>query len=494
MDEADRDAYLATLVPYADLDHRGTTFTDHLLRDLLNALRETTNGFPCLGRARFDEAYFGGDADFGEALFADDARFDRAVFLGNARFDSVTFRGDACFREVSFAQGAGFSSAAMESRAWFVGARFETASRLGPMLCRTDVVLDSAVFGAPVTVQIVSDTVTCVGTRWISTARMHLRYAEVDLTDAVLEYPLTVSARRRPFPVRSGVTEPNLGDKAPDVFLTSVDGVDAAQLVLNDIDLSVCQFAGAIHLDQLRVDGWCTFASTPAHTRRYPPSLRLWTARQTLAEEHHWRSQAARTARARGWTPPPDNVASLQPAALASLYRQLRKSLEDGKNEPDAADFYYGEMEMRRHDRRRPPAERGLLTAYWALSGYGLRALRVLAWLGVAMAATVVALLLWGLPTDDPKPETTGRQVAVGQDIRLTTDTPDPVNPTGPWTERLNTERFERALRVVINSVVFRSSGQDLTTAGTYTEMASRITEPILLGLAILAIRNRVKR
>ncbi|PAZ10470.1 hypothetical protein CLM62_40605 [Streptomyces sp. SA15] len=40
----------------------------------------------------------------------------------------------------------------------------------------------------------------------------------------------------------------------------------------------------------------------------------------------------------------------------------------------------------------------------------------------------------------------------------------------------------------------FRSSGQNLTTAGTYIEMASRVTEPVLLGLAVLAVRNRVKR
>ncbi|MER6162937.1 hypothetical protein ABT147_47005, partial [Streptomyces sp. NPDC001868] len=34
---------------------------------------------------------------------------------------------------------------------------------------------------------------------------------------------------------------------------------------------------------------------------------------------------------------------------------------------------------------------------------------------------------------------------------------------------------------MVLNSVVFRSSSQDLTTWGTYTEMASRFTEPVLL-------------
>ncbi|MGY1528032.1 hypothetical protein ACW69C_30400 [Streptomyces sp. MN3] len=42
--------------------------------------------------------------------------------------------------------------------------------------------------------------------------------------------------------------------------------------------------------------------------------------------------------------------------------------------------------------------------------------------------------------------------------------------------------------------MVFRSSGQDLTTTGTYIEMTSRVTEPVLLGLAVLAICNRVKR
>ncbi|MGW4781939.1 hypothetical protein ACWEPA_35475 [Streptomyces filamentosus] len=179
---------------------------------------------------------------------------------------------------------------------------------------------------------------------------------------------------------------------------------------------------------------------------------------------------------------------------MAALYRQLRKSLEDGKNEPDAADFYYGECEMRRHDLTRPRGERLLLKLYWALSGYGLRATRALAWLGVSVAVTMAVMMLWGLPADDPKPATTGRQVAVGQEISLVTDTPKPVNPTNALVDRITTDRFEKSLRVVINSVVFRSSGQNLTTAGTYAEMISRLSEPVLLGLGVLAIRSRVKR
>ncbi|MFG1808275.1 hypothetical protein [Streptomyces sp. NPDC049040] len=138
---------------------------------------------------------------------------------------------------------------------------------------------------------------------------------------------------------------------------------------------------------------------------------------RALAEEHHW-GQSVPHAVA-GWQPPPASAGGdvVQPRALAAAYRALRKSYEDSSNAPGAADFYYGEMETRRADPRTPPAERGLLTAYWGLSGYGLR-----------------------------------------------------------------------------HSVIFRSSGKDLTTAGTYTEMASRLTEPVLLGLAVLAVRGRIKR
>ncbi|MEU9662844.1 hypothetical protein [Streptomyces chartreusis] len=212
-----------------------------------------------------------------------------------------------------------------------------------------------------------------------------------------------------------------------------------------------------------------------------------WTTRRTLAEEQHWRAEQGRT----GWHEAPDGVDVVGPAVLAPVYRQLRKSLEDAKNEPDTADFYYGEMDMRRHDPKRPRAERALLALYWAVSGYGLRSSRALGWLLGAMAATVLVMMLWGI-TDDPKPATTGQ--LTGQNISLTADKPDPVNPTGPLSSRLTSERWEKSLRVVVNTVAFRSSGQDLTTIGTYTEMVSRRTEPVLLGLAALAIRGRVKR
>jgi hypothetical protein len=169
----------------------------------------------------------------------------------------------------------------------------------------------------------------------------------------------------------------------------------------------------------------------------------------------------------------------------------LRKAFEDAGDEPGAADFYYGEMEMRRNDRRRPRAERWLLWWYWLLSGYGLRASRALGWLIAAMATTVLVLLLVGLPNADPSPQVSGTDHA-GQ-MQLSTSTPDPVL-TLPVNQRFTEARAEKATLVVVNSVVFRSSGQNLTGWGTVVEMLSRIGEPVLLGLAALAIRGRVKR
>jgi hypothetical protein len=51
---------------------------------------------------------------------------------------------------------------------------------------------------------------------------------------------------------------------------------------------------------------------------------------------------------------------------------------------------------------------------------------------------------------------------AVGH-VAFTIDKADPRKPIG---DRLTGKRFEKGLNVTLNSVIFRSSGQDLTTAG----------------------------
>ncbi|MEU8353077.1 pentapeptide repeat-containing protein [Streptomyces sp. NPDC048845] len=442
------------------------------------------------GEAIFTSATFDAKAWFVDAVFSAKARFQGATFLADVWFHGATFAADAEFGVARFSTLAVYAKAAFSTDASFAGARFESAKQLGPLVCGGTLDLSEAQFGCPLTIVAAARKVVCQRTRWGATAVLRLRYATVDLSDAVVEYPLSIASRLPSRPVRGDRTldESPLAGRDTGVRIVSLSGIDAAHLILTDVDLTECQFSGTIHLDHLRLEGNCTFTLTPAGLHWQGRRPIRWTPRRTLAEEHHWR--AARGAV--GWTPAPAHMDPPGPRTLAPVYRQLRKAFEDGKNEPDAADFYYGEMEMRRHDTARPRAERALLAMYWAISGYGLRASRALGWLLLAMAATVLAMMLWGLPKDDPKPKSAG--TLDGQRITMTTDTPDPVNPDEPYRERLSTERFEKSLLVVINSVVFRSSGQELTTVGTYTEMVSRISEPVLLGLAALAIRGRVKR
>ncbi|MGN9757278.1 pentapeptide repeat-containing protein [Streptomyces sp. SD31] len=440
--------------------------------------------------ASFARATFTGRAGFEAAKFFGEALFERATFTCDARFFGARFTGPAWFGEATFTSGAGFEAVTFTDHARFNNAIFEAAVQLGPLVCLRTLDLSRARFGGPMTLEAAVLRLTCQRTQWESTAALRLRYATVDLSDAVLEYPLRVASRPARLTTRLGapLAEAELAMNDAGVRMASLQGADAAHLVLHNVDLSACLLSDTVHLDQLRLEGECPLASAPAGLRWRGLFPVRWTARRVLAEEQHWRHSRGLP----GWTGAPIGLEVVGPAGLAPVYRQLRKSLEDGKNEPDAADFYYGEMEMRRHDRKRPHAEQLLLTLYWAVSGYGLRATRTLSWLLAAMAATVLVMMLWGLPLDDPKPATTGR--LAGQNISLTTDKPDPVNPTGPLRTRLTSERWEKSLRIVVNSVVFRSSGQDLTTSGIYTEMASRLAEPVLLGLAVLAIRGRVKR
>ncbi|MEU3691302.1 pentapeptide repeat-containing protein [Streptomyces narbonensis] len=457
-------------------------------------------GVTVAGEGWFDGAVFRSEASFAKAGIARKAWFDGAVFCDTADFGGATMEQDVSFNDAHFELGAVFREVTIggdtefhrtdiQGDVVFRKATFLRTARLGPLVFPGLLDLSEAAFQSAVTIEAAAKHLRCRRTRWGSTAALRLRHADVDFEDAVLEFPVSVAGRSRPFVTDDGTQPDETGLTAPRVRVTSLRGTDAAHLLLADVDLTDCLFVETVHLDQLRLEGHCPLPEVPGgiRLRRWLPVH--WTRRRALAEEHHWRAARRHTG---GWTSAPAGTDVREPAALAPVYRRLRKALEDGKNEPGAADFYYGEMEMRRHDRRSPWGERALLLLYWAASGYGLRATRAVGWLLLAMTATVLAMMVWGVPKDDPRPRTTGQ--VTGTSITLTTDKADPVNPEGPYSRRLSDERFEKALRVVINSVVFRSSGQDLTTAGTYIEMTSRILEPALIGLTVLAVRSRVKR
>ncbi|GHI26944.1 hypothetical protein Shyd_83150 [Streptomyces hydrogenans] len=118
------------------------------------------------------------------------------------------------------------------------------------------------------TLEIAADRVSCVRTRWESTATVRVRRAEVDLGYAVWTAPVALTAHPVPFTDRGGVPVDESLLTGPDrVRVTSVQGVDAAHLVLTDTDLSDCLFSGAFHLDS---SVWRAVPPSP-HPHRLPP-------------------------------------------------------------------------------------------------------------------------------------------------------------------------------------------------------------------------------
>jgi hypothetical protein len=181
-----------------------------------------------------------------------------------------------------------------------------------------------------------------------------------------------------------------------------------------------------------------------------------------------------------------DATESLGARRIASLYRDLRKAREDTKDEAGAADFYYGEMEMRRLDQDKPKAERAILFLYWLISGYGLRAWRALATLGLLWL--VVAGLLEGVGFADAPSTATGAP-AVSSPAVTTTPSGSP--------PRVNADTsFPAALIYTARTAVGlpQDPRVSLTRWGDILQISWRIVAPILLGLAVLSIRGRVKR
>ncbi|WP_148233007.1 pentapeptide repeat-containing protein [Thermomonospora curvata] len=430
--------------------------------------------------SNFAETSFSGETYFIGASFSGHAEFYAASFFGGAHFDTTSFSTDSSFTGASFYEIASFERASFSGHSnfdrtlFFNGAHFNKASFSKEVTwtrCRISTLsLDEAIAEKEMRVEAVADQVSARRMRAVERVTLRLRSARVDLTELVCSGAASVHALAQPIP-----NVPDLEDRPAKVAVTSLRGADVESLTLTDVDLSECTFAGMHRVDQIQLDGDCTFASGPGR-------------RRMLAEEHHW--QAQRHVERRGhpscWHLAPAGVEVLGPRRIEVIYRQLRKALEEGKNEPGAADFYYGEMQMRRAAAR--SADRLLLWLYWAVSGYGLRARRALVWVLVVAVLSIAGMTAFGFPQNAKAQKATGTIVtpAGPQAVTLTIRQDDPAKNLP--------ERLEKAVEVTVNAVIFRSPDTELTTAGRYLNIVVRILGPILLGLAILAIRNQVKR
>jgi hypothetical protein len=458
------------------------------------------------GDAAFRRATFGGVGDFAGATFSGDAAFTGATFSGEAAFigatfsgdaafggGGVTFSGDAYFAEATFGGDAAFGGATFRGGVYldrasfsrdadFREATFERVRQLGSFFVFGQLALDEAVFARPVRIEVSARRASLARAAFRGGVDLFVRWAEVSVEDADFPEP-SLLAELPALPGLGG--EPSfLGreepvadvgwvcrlDTTPVGFpprVVSVRRAKLARLTLSGVDLRACRFAGSHGLDALRLER-VLFAQPPSGRWR---RLR-WTRRRTIAEEHHWRAEHGH---GRGWyegeVRAPDWVAPASepppaPEQIAGIYRDLRKGREDSRDEPGAADFYYGEMEMRSHAakarrrfRRIPGIEEAVLWLYWLVSGYGLRASRAL----VALATTIgLGAVLLGLSGFDA-----GKHPDDG------------------------TLLFAAESSI---SVLRAPDTENLTAVGHVVQIALRLAGPLFFGLALLSLRGRVKR
>jgi uncharacterized protein YjbI with pentapeptide repeats len=461
--------YSATFTASAHFD-RATFTGDAVFAEANFPERAGFIGATFTADAVFIKATFTDDAGFNEAKFAVAARFDAATFMGDAVFykanflgdtvfDAVTFTKDAEFHGATFTGDARFDRATFTEDALFQKATFKQAASFGPMLVYRRLALDQASFASRVGAKVTARFVSLNQARFLDSASLRFRWAEVSLEGADFAASASVdgSSAFEEIDERDFVASTDEGGfeghlrPTSTPRLLSLRGANVANLVLANVDLHACRFAGARNFGRVGFAGEFSFLSVK--------SGRFGTARQIIADEYDWRVGHAKFRQAGRRD---DEFGFLGPEAapareIAHVYRVLRKWREDNKDEPGAADFYYGEMEMRRFDKTKPRAERLILELYWLVSGYGLRASRAL--LALAVTVLVFALLLeaWGFPSE---------------------------------------QSFLHALTFSAKSTtsLFRPPDEPLTTAGEWLNMALRLLGPLFFGLALLSLRGRVKR
>ncbi|WP_170321334.1 pentapeptide repeat-containing protein [Acrocarpospora pleiomorpha] len=432
---------------------------------------------------------FNGPADFTSATFTGRFTLDNVVFTGPALFAHATFehrstirntvfRAEATFRDASFARYTRFVEAEFEDEAWFQQVGFHGDVLFDGVTFRSQARLTRALFegaasltlDAPLTdfslstfrrrarIEVADGTLKCDRTVFESGVRLTSSGpAEIVLHDVHFGAPSAIAA------APATITEYRLADRPR---LLSVLGTDLTGLTLSSVDLSRCSFGGAHNLHQLAIEDWNSWGHTPRG---------LWVTRRiALADERRFRARTGSARRRRRWAIPGDDQDAAVSGNIQGDYHALRRMHEEAKDEPAVTEFYYGEMEMRRiglwqelRVRLRERWWRGvtatlgewlLVSLYWLLSGYGVRVWRALTALAVVIVTTSAALVQWGFP---------GAPVAYGDAVRFS---------------------------VRAATSLLRGTDVPLTPAGEWIELVLRLLAPLLLALALLAVRSRVRR
>jgi cytoskeletal protein CcmA (bactofilin family) len=402
----------------------------------------------------FDGAEISGRLEMGRSRFGGSMSLAGAAIGGIARFDQCVFRSALSFRATHFANGT--------------------------------LILSSSTFDGPATIHI-NDADLTVRLKLARVARplrfvLNVEHTVLDgasfEAETTIEATGTLTAQQVRVRASSRIRSP-IGAATP-LKLTSLSDAsfDSTLTIGSDVDLSACQFTGAQNLDRVVLSSTTSFDAAPS-------------GRRALFEEHSWRADRRASSHwpiGRRWPAFEHRADDVDARQLALLYRGLRKGLEDAKNAPGASDFYYGEMEMRRKTTRKR-AEGTLLFAYWATSGYGLRASRALVTLAIALTVATAVLVIAGFDatTERTASTTTTFDPATGQPEETTVSTTE-VTGKEPSV-------FESALYASHAGLALTlPENIRLTPVGALTRALLRVALPILLGLLFVCVRSQVHR
>ncbi len=322
-------------------------------------------------------------------------------------------------------------------------AKFSTMFQVTPSDIK-NCYLSRAVFNSRIRIELKTDQLNLDGALFAEGGTVILENANVSLA--------RVSANRRLL-ITGVVSDTSF------TSILSIQDADTSSLTFSNISLKECIFHGAHNLGSLSLE---------SNTELYYSPGFFNVRRRCIADEIQWRAGRGKFT-SKPWLQliPKKEENSNQklgmnrpstPGQIAAVYRDLRRGLEARADQPGAADFYYGEMEMRRNDKDTPLVDRLILNLYWLTSGYGLRASRSFISLATIVISATVGLQKFGF-SDGPV----------------------------CWsTATLYT------LKSVLPS--FKNTGVTLTLTGECIEIVVRFTSPILLALFFLALRGRVKR
>ena len=328
------------------------------------------------------------------------------------------------------------------------GLRAQGVDTLGPFRA-LNVILTRSTFDERVRIEIAGSeagaSIDLAGANFRKGGLLLISGAEVDLKQLNLGGPLRIS-----------------GIVGAETKITSLTNADAGNMTFSEVDMSRCGFYGAHDLADIDIESTVRFACGP-----------WWTGhRRYIVDELAWRIPSGRRHKI-GWNvdgiyvganpeprgrrqEPRMHLLPLKASQVAVAYRDLRRSLEAKSDMPGAADFYFGEMEMRRWSKETGLLERILIWFYWLLAGYALRPLR--------------ALLCWILI------------VALGALIIARYGLTPPVS------------FFDTILPAVKASLPGFPLAGDLSPTGEWAQVILRIVGPIQAALFILAVRAHLMR